>query len=58
MGLVRLVRASAPEFACDSERDLIRNPHCRGRSQAQKPGQHMDRPPRLTDAQKAEARLR
>jgi DNA invertase Pin-like site-specific DNA recombinase len=42
----------------DVERDLIRTRTAEGRSRAQKRGQHMGRPPRLTDAQKAEARRR
>ena len=40
----------------DVERDLIRTRTAEGRSRAQKRGQRMGRPPRLTDAQKAEAR--
>jgi DNA invertase Pin-like site-specific DNA recombinase len=40
----------------DVERDLIRT--AEGRSRAQKRGQHMGRPPKLTPAQKAEARKR
>ncbi len=39
----------------DVERDLIRTRTAEGRSRAQKRGQHMGRPPRLTAAQKAEA---
>jgi DNA invertase Pin-like site-specific DNA recombinase len=39
----------------DVERDLIRTRTDEGRSRAQKRGQRMERPPRLTDAQKAEA---
>ena len=42
----------------DVERDLIRTRTAEGRSRAQKRGQHMGRPPKLTDAQKAEARRR
>ena len=42
----------------DVERDLIRTRTAEGRSRAQKRGQHMGRPSRLTDAQKAEARRR
>src|SRR6202022_2487297 len=42
----------------DVERDLIRTRAAEGRSRAQKRGQHMGRPPKLTDAQKAEARRR
>jgi DNA invertase Pin-like site-specific DNA recombinase len=42
----------------DVERDLIRTRTAEGRSRAQKRGQHMGRPPKLTDAQKAEARKR
>ena len=34
------------------------HPHRRVRSRAQKRGQHMSRPPKLTAAQKAEARRR
>jgi DNA invertase Pin-like site-specific DNA recombinase len=40
----------------DVERDLIRTSE--GRSRAQKRGQHMGRPPKLTPAQKTEARRR
>jgi DNA invertase Pin-like site-specific DNA recombinase len=39
----------------DAERDLIRTRTAEGRSRAQRRGQHMGRPPKLTDAQKAEA---
>ena len=42
----------------DIERDLIRTRTAEGRSRAQKRGQPMGRPPKLTDAQKAEARRR
>ncbi len=42
----------------DVERDLIRTRTPEGRSRAQKRGQHMGRPPKPTDAQKAEARRR
>ena len=42
----------------DVERDLVRTRTAEGRSRAQKRGQHMGRPPKLTDAQKAEARQR
>jgi DNA invertase Pin-like site-specific DNA recombinase len=42
----------------DVERDLIRTRTAEGRSRARKRGQHMGRPPRLTDSQKAEARRR
>jgi hypothetical protein len=42
----------------DMERDLIRTRTAEGRSRAQKRGQHMGRPPKLTDAQKAGARRR
>jgi DNA invertase Pin-like site-specific DNA recombinase len=40
----------------DVERDLIRTRTAEGRSRAQQRGQHMGRPSKLTDAQKAEAR--
>ena len=40
----------------DAERELIRTRTAEGRSRAQKRGQHMGRPSKLTDAQKAEAR--
>ena len=40
------------------ERDLIRTRTAEGRSRAQKRGQHMGRPPKLTAAQQAEARRR
>src|ERR1700757_223912 len=39
----------------DVERDLIRTRTAEGRSRAKACGQHMGRPPALTDAQKAEA---
>jgi DNA invertase Pin-like site-specific DNA recombinase len=42
----------------DVERDLIRTRTAEGRNRAKRRGQHMGRPPRLTDAQKAEARRR
>jgi DNA invertase Pin-like site-specific DNA recombinase len=42
----------------DVERDLIRTRTAEGRSRAQKCGQHMGRPPKLTAAQQAEARRR
>ena len=42
----------------DVERDLIRTRTAEGRSRAKQRGQHMGRPSRLTDAQKAEARRR
>src|SRR5882762_11804563 len=42
----------------DVERDLIRTRTAEGRSRAQKRGQHMGRPPKLTPAQQAEARRR
>jgi len=40
------------------ERDLIRTRTAEGRSRATARGQHMGRPSKLTDAQKAEARRR
>ena len=42
----------------DVERDLIRTCTAEGRSRAQKRGQHMGRPPKLTEAQQTEARRR
>src|ERR1700756_5044289 len=42
----------------DVERDLIRPRTADGRSRAQKRGQHMGRPPKLTAAQQTEARRR
>jgi DNA invertase Pin-like site-specific DNA recombinase len=42
----------------DVERDLIRTRTAEGRSRAQKRGQHMGRPPKMTPSQKAEARRR
>jgi DNA invertase Pin-like site-specific DNA recombinase len=39
----------------DVERDLIRTRTAEGRSRAQKRGQHMGRPPKLTPHQKHEA---
>ena len=40
----------------DVERDLIRSRTAEGRTRAKAQGKHMGRPPRLTAAQKAEAR--
>jgi DNA invertase Pin-like site-specific DNA recombinase len=42
----------------DVERDLIRTRTAEGRSRAQKRGQQMGRPPKLTEAQQDEARRR
>jgi DNA invertase Pin-like site-specific DNA recombinase len=42
----------------DVERDLIRTRTAEGRSRAQKRGQHMGRPPKLTPKQQKEARRR
>jgi DNA invertase Pin-like site-specific DNA recombinase len=42
----------------DVERDLIRTRTAKGRSRAKQRWQHMGRPPKLTDAQKEEARRR
>jgi hypothetical protein len=42
----------------DVERDLIRTRTAKGRSRAQKRGQRMGRPPKLTPAQQSEARRR
>jgi DNA invertase Pin-like site-specific DNA recombinase len=42
----------------DVERDLIRTRTAEGRSRAQKRGQHMGRPSKLTPGQQAEARRR
>ena len=42
----------------DVERDLIRTRTAEGRSRAQKRGQHMGRPPKLTATQQTEARRR
>jgi DNA invertase Pin-like site-specific DNA recombinase len=42
----------------DVERDFICTRTAEGRGRAQKRGQHMGRPSKLTDAQKAEARRR
>jgi DNA invertase Pin-like site-specific DNA recombinase len=42
----------------ESERDLIRTRTAEGRSRAQKQGQRMGRPSKLTEAQKVEARQR
>lgn len=42
----------------DVERDLIRTRTAEGRSRAKARGQHMGRPPKLTDVQKGEARQR
>src|SRR6266550_1174339 len=42
----------------DVERDLIRTRTAEGRIRAQKRGQHMGRPPKLTPHQQAEARQR
>jgi DNA invertase Pin-like site-specific DNA recombinase len=54
----RSLGAAAPGGLADVERDLIRTRAAGGRSCAQKRGQHMGRPPRLTATQKAEARRR
>jgi DNA invertase Pin-like site-specific DNA recombinase len=51
----RLMIAVLGGFA-DVERDLIRTRTAEGRSRAQKRGQHMGRPPKLTPRQQAEAR--
>jgi DNA invertase Pin-like site-specific DNA recombinase len=53
----RLMIAVLGGFA-DVERDLIRTRTAEGRSRAQKRGQHMGRPPKLTPGQQAEARRR
>ncbi len=45
-------------LTADLERDLIRTRTAEGRSRAQKRGQHMGRPSKLPDAQKADARRR
>jgi len=42
----------------DVERDLIRTRTAEGRNRAMARGQHMGRPPKLTEAQKVEARRR
>jgi len=42
----------------DVERDLIRTRTAEGRSRAKALGQHMGRPPKLTETQKADARRR
>lgn len=42
----------------DVERDLIRTRTAEGRSRAKARGQHMGRPPKLTEVQKVEARQR
>jgi DNA invertase Pin-like site-specific DNA recombinase len=42
----------------DVERDLIRTRTAEGRSRAQKRGQHMGRPPKLTPQQQKEVRQR
>jgi DNA invertase Pin-like site-specific DNA recombinase len=42
----------------DVERDLIRTRTAEGRSRAKARGQHMGRPPKLTDVQKMETRQR
>jgi hypothetical protein len=49
---------AVPGGLADVERDLIRTRTAEGRNRAQKRGQHMGRPSKLTDAQKAEARRR
>ena len=48
----------APTISHAAERDLIRTRTAEGRSRAQKRGQRMGRPPKLTAAQQAEARRR
>ena len=42
----------------DVERDLVRTRTAEGRSRAEKRGQRMGRKPKLTEAQRAEARRR
>jgi DNA invertase Pin-like site-specific DNA recombinase len=58
----RLARSTFDLFAivklADVEHDLIRTRTAEGRSRAMARGQHMGRPSKLTDAQKAEARKR
>jgi DNA invertase Pin-like site-specific DNA recombinase len=58
----RLARSTFDLFAivklADVEHDLIRTRTAEGRSRATARGQHMGRPSKLTDAQKAEARKR
>jgi DNA invertase Pin-like site-specific DNA recombinase len=44
--------------SADVERDLIRTRTAEGRSRAKERGQHMGRPPKLTEQQQAEARRR
>jgi DNA invertase Pin-like site-specific DNA recombinase len=53
----RLILAVLGRLA-DVERDLIRTRTAEGRSRAQKRGQHMGRPSKLTDVQKQKARRR
>ena len=53
----RLMIAVLGELA-DVERDPIPTRTAEGRSRAQKRKQHMGRPPKLTEAQRAEARRR
>jgi DNA invertase Pin-like site-specific DNA recombinase len=53
----RLMIAVLGDLA-DVDRDLIRTRTAEGRSRAQKRGQHMGRPPKLTPEQQAEARRR
>jgi DNA invertase Pin-like site-specific DNA recombinase len=53
----RLMLAALGGLA-DVKSDLIRTRTAEGRSRAAKRGQHMGRPSRLTEAQKAEARRR
>ena len=48
----------ATTVLADVERDLIRTRTAEGRSRAKARGQHMGRPPSLTQTQKAEARQR
>ena len=49
---------AVPSGLADEERDLIRTRTAEDRTRAQKRGQHIGRPPKLTNAQKAEARRR
>ena len=54
----RLMMIAVLGGLADVERDLIRTRTVEGRSRAQKRGQHMGRPPKLTAEQQAEARKR
>ena len=58
LGRSRRADASSSAASPTWSATLCRTRTAEGRSRAQKRGQHMGRPPKLTEAQKAEARRR